>query len=171
MCAVVSVHAGSTTPSINIVCPFPPDHAGGIPGRTQHSARCVVVNAHAQPQPSSYKTSVTSSSFLLVLLRLLIITPPQAAEQAAAVDALRTFASSLTARQEELAERLARLGDASSTLSERGNLLAGLHWRLPRPPSNEERQLQRQLDVRTTMHNATTCIHHILTVLVLRCRV
>ncbi|KAF8058440.1 NUP88 [Scenedesmus sp. PABB004] len=68
-------------------------------------------------------------------------------EQAAAVASLQQLAQAAAARQEDLAARLARLTEVSNNLAERGALLAGLHWSLPRPPSAAEHQLGKQLEV------------------------
>lgn len=43
---------------------------------------------------------------------------------------------------------LHRLGKAAAALSERGNLLASMHWSLPRPTSKAEQQMSRHLEVR-----------------------
>jgi hypothetical protein len=40
-----------------------------------------------------------------------------------------------------------RLAKAAATLSERGNLLASMHWSLPRPTSKAEQQMSRHLEV------------------------
>jgi hypothetical protein len=41
-----------------------------------------------------------------------------------------------------------RLSKAAATLSERGSLLASMHWSLPRPTSKAEQQMSRHLEVR-----------------------
>lgn len=64
------------------------------------------------------------------------------------MDALRALAAAASQRQAGLAARLARLQDVSANLSERAALLASLHWSLPRPPSEAEQQLNKQLEVR-----------------------
>lgn len=47
-----------------------------------------------------------------------------------------------------------RLTKASAALAERGNLLASMHWSLPRPTSKAEQQMSRHLEVRGTLGNA-----------------
>lgn len=42
---------------------------------------------------------------------------------------------------------LHRLAKAAAALSERGNLLASMHWSLPRPTSKAEQQMSRHLEV------------------------
>eukprot|EP00879_Flechtneria_rotunda_P024467 GHRR01025938.1.p1 GENE.GHRR01025938.1~~GHRR01025938.1.p1 ORF type:complete len:750 (+),score=265.70 GHRR01025938.1:261-2510(+) len=68
-------------------------------------------------------------------------------EQSSAVSALQDLAASAVSHQSQLAARLERLTEIGSNLSERAQLLAGLHWNLPRPPSKEEQQLDKQLEV------------------------
>lgn len=44
-----------------------------------------------------------------------------------------------------------RLTKAAAALAERGNLLASMHWSLPRPTSKAEQQMSRHLEVRSTL--------------------
>eukprot|EP00775_Hariotina_reticulata_P005808 gene5806-6048_t len=69
------------------------------------------------------------------------------AGQSSALAILQELASAAAARQADMAGRLARLSEVAGNLVERGQLLAGLHWSLPRPPSAAEQQLEKQLEV------------------------
>jgi hypothetical protein len=44
---------------------------------------------------------------------------------------------------------LHRLTKAAAALTERGNLLASMHWSLPRPTSKAEQQMGRHMEVST----------------------
>lgn len=59
---------------------------------------------------------------------------------------------------------LHRLSKAAAALSERGNLLASMHWSLPRPTSKAEQQMSRHLEVRQKLARAVNrdCGAHLL---------
>lgn len=91
----------------------------------------------------------------------------QLSDQEQLLGHLKHLAQEAAERQAGLQARMDRLTKAAAALSERGNLLASLHWRLPRPTSKAEQQMGRQLEVRkgsftacTYYVGASSCVMH-----------